>query len=143
MKTKLLFAALLFTTNAYASSGTTFSAVNTYWDTQGLANDEGLRIDLRYAYSKADTPRRGSSKVTNDPALAGVDEEVENLRTINQTLNLDIDYAINQQLSVALGLPVVRRDHSHTIADGLGGGTVEQGQLQRARRHTRGGKFQV
>ena len=130
MRTKLLFAALLCTTaNAYASCGSSFCAVNTHWDTQGLVNDEGLRIDLRYSYAKADTPRVSSSKVTNDLASAALDDEVENLRTINQTLNLDLDYAINPQLSVALGLPLVRRDHSHTIADGLGGGTVEQGSF--------------
>ncbi|MFZ5523043.1 MAG: hypothetical protein ACOY9D_03020 [Pseudomonadota bacterium] len=132
MKTKLLFAILLCAAaSAYASCGSSFCAVNTHWDTQGLVNDEGLRVDLRYSYAKADTPRAGSSKVTNDPALAAPGDEVENLRTINQTLNLDLDYAINQQLSVALGLPVVMRDHSHTIADGLGGGTVERGSFSK------------
>ena len=125
MKLKLLLAtSLCITANAYASCGSSFCAVNTHWDTQGLVNDEGLRIDLRYSYAKADIPRAGSSKVTNDPALAAPGDEVENLRTINQALNLDLDYAVNQQLSVALGLPLVRRDHSHTIAYGLGGGTV-------------------
>ncbi|MBI5429152.1 MAG: hypothetical protein HY938_01705 [Nitrosomonadales bacterium] len=130
MKIKLLFAALLGTTaNAYASCGSSFCAVNTHWDTQGLVNDEGVRADLRYSYAKADTPRVGRSKLSNDPALAAAGDEVENLRTINQSLNLDLDYAFNPQFSVALGLPLVKRDHSHTIADGLGGGTVEQGDF--------------
>ncbi len=118
MKSILLFAALCCATHAYAGCGTTFCSVNTYWDTQGLANQEGLRIDLRYSYAKADTPRHGSSKASNDPTLAVPGDEVENLRTVNQTLNMDIDYAINRQLSVALGLPWVMRDHSHTIAPG-------------------------
>lgn len=130
MKIKLLTAALLCTAaNAYASCGSSFCAINTNWDTQGLVNEEGLRIDLRYTYAKADTPRLGSSKVTNDLASAALGDEVENLRTINQTMNLDLDYAINQQFSLALGLPLVMRDHSHTIADGSGGGTVEQGKF--------------
>ena len=120
MKTKLLFAALLGTTaNAYASCGSTFCAMNTHWDTQGLVNNEGLRIDLRYSYARADTPRVGSSKVAKpsptDPALLGA--EVENMRTINQLLNLDFDYAINHQWSVAVSLPVVMRDHAHQIGD--------------------------
>lgn len=119
MKIRLLFAALLCTTNAYASCGSSFCSVNTSWDTQGLVNDEGLRIDLRYSYAKADTPRVGAAKVarplSNDPALAGL--EVENLRTINQMLNLDLDYAINRQWSVAVGMPVVMRDHAHQIGD--------------------------
>lgn len=120
MKTKLLFAALLCTTSgAYASCGSSFCAMNTHWDTQGLVHDEGLRIDLRYSYARADTPRVGSSKVAKpsptDPALA--DLEVENMRTVNESLNLDFDYAINHQWSVAVGLPVVMRDHAHQIGD--------------------------
>lgn len=120
MKTKLLLVALLCTTNAYASCGSSFCAMNTHWDTQGLMNDEGLRIDLRYSYAKADTPRVGSSKVakpdpTNPGFVAG--SEVENLRTINETLNMDFDYAFNHQWSVAVGLPLVMRDHAHQTAD--------------------------
>lgn len=120
MKTRLLFAALLSTTaNAYASCGSSFCAMNTNWDTQGLVNNEGLRIDLRYSYARADTPRVGSSKVVKpsptDPALLGA--EVENMRTVNQLLNLDFDYAINYQWSIVVGLPVVMRDHAHQIGD--------------------------
>ena len=120
MKIKLLFVTLLCTTSyAYAGCGSSFCSVNTHWDTQGLVNNEGLRLDLRYSYAKADTPRTGSSKVARplptDPALAGA--EVENMRTINQILNMDMDYAINRQWSVALDLPVVMRDHAHQIGD--------------------------
>ncbi len=120
MKIKLLCAALLCTAStAYAGCGSSFCSVNTHWDTQGLVNDEGLRIDLRYSYARADTPRTGSSKVAKplatDPALAGA--EVENLRTINQLINFDLDYAINRQWSVALDVPLVMRDHAHQIGD--------------------------
>jgi hypothetical protein len=120
MKIKLLLAALLCTSaHAHASCGSSFCAVNTHWDTQGLVNNEGLRIDLRYAYAKADTPRTGAAKVAKplatDPALLGL--EVENRRTINESVNLDADYAINHQWSVALGVPLVMRDHAHQIGD--------------------------
>ncbi len=119
MKTKLLFAALLCSSNAYASCGSSFCTINTHWDTQGLVNNEGLRIGLRYSYARADTPRIGASKVAKpspaDPLLAGA--EVENMRTINQLLNLDFDYAINNQWSVAINLPLVMRDHAHQIGD--------------------------
>ena len=125
MKSILLFTALCCATPAYAGCGTTFCALNTYWDTQGLANKEGLRIDLRYSYARADTPRRGSSKVSNDPTLAAPGDEVENLRTVNQIFNLDLDYAINRQFGITLGLPWVMRDHSHTLAPA----TVEQGKF--------------
>lgn len=121
MKRKLLLVALLATaSNAYAGCGSSFCSVNTHWDTQGLMSDEGLRIDLRYSYAKADTPRVGASKVakpsaTNPNFAAG--SEVENLRTINQMLNMDLDYAINSQWGVALDMPLVMRDHSHQISD--------------------------
>jgi hypothetical protein len=124
MNARLLFVALFCSaTTAHAGCGSSFCSVNTHWDTQGLVNDRGLRINLRYSYARADTPRAGSSKVTNDPALAAPGDEVENLRTINETLNLDMDYAVSDKWNIALGLPLVRRDHSHTIAPA----TVEQG----------------
>lgn len=121
MNIKLLCVALLCTTSsAYAGCGSSFCAVNTHWDTQGLVNDEGLRIDLRYSYAQANTPRTGSSKVAKplatDPAFAP-GAEVENLRTLNQTLNMDLAYTLNHSWSVALDLPWLMRDHAHQIAD--------------------------
>ena len=113
--------------NAHASCGSSFCVVNTHWDTQGLANDSGLRVDLRYTYAKADAPRIGSSRVTNDPALAGAGEEVENLRTINRTVDLSLDYPVAPQWNIAVDLPWVMRDHAHTIAGTPD--TVEQGSF--------------
>jgi hypothetical protein len=128
MKIRLLLAALLSASApAHAGCGSTFCAVNTHWDTQGLVSDEAVRVDLRYSYAKADTPRVGSRKVVNDPALAAVGDEVENLRTLNRTLNLDVDYPISSQLSVAVALPLVMRDHAHTIAPA----TIEQGSFNK------------
>ncbi len=120
MRRELLFVTLFsVATTAYAGCGSSFCAVNTHWDTQGLGHDEGLRIDMRYSYAKADAPRVGAGKVAkplaSDPNLAGA--EVENQRTINQTLNMDLDYALNAQWGVALDLPLVMRDHSHQIGD--------------------------
>ncbi|MEW6313983.1 MAG: hypothetical protein AB1513_08075 [Pseudomonadota bacterium] len=118
LATTLLSMAIL---NAHASCGSTFCSVNTHWDTQGMVND-GLRVDLRYTYARADTPRVGTNKVTNDPALAAPGDEVENLRTVNQSLNIDFDYAIDHQWNIAVDVPLVMRDHAHTIAPD----TVEQ-----------------
>lgn len=137
MKIKLLFAALFCTaSSAYAGCGSSFCAVNTHWDTQGLVNDEGLRIDLRYSYAQADSPRAGSAKVAKplptDPLLAAAPgTEVENLRTVNETLNMDLDYAFDPQWSVAADLPVVRRDHAHTLSDVAAPFIVEQRKFSR------------
>lgn len=129
MKTKLLLAALLSTTaNAYASCGSSFCAVNTHWDTQGLVNDDGLRIDLRYSYTRADKLRYGSSRIS--PALpAASDAEIENMRTINQLLNVDFDYALNDKWNVAVGLPVVMRDHAHTFDSSVSGPFAQQAKF--------------
>ena len=115
MKTKLLFVALLGTANAYASCGSSFCSVNTHWDTQGLANDDSLRVDLRYSYANANTLRGGSGKIAAATPNGSGQGEIENMRTINQMLNLDMDYAIDQKWNVALDLPLVMRDHTHTF----------------------------
>jgi len=114
MHSKLLFSALFFTANAYASCGSTFCSVNTHWDTQGMVNDDASRVDLRYSYAKADTFRSGSSKVTPDPP-SGSGEEIENLRTINQVLDLNVDFAVNPKWNVGVDMPFVMRDHTHTF----------------------------
>jgi len=115
MKIYLLpIAIAIFATNANASCGAAFCSVDTHWDTQGLSSDEGLRLDLRYSYAKADKLRAGSSKITA-AAPSGEGEEIEDKHTINQVLNLDVEYTINARWNIALGVPLVKRDHSHTF----------------------------
>jgi hypothetical protein len=128
MKTKLLFAALFVTANAYASCGTSFCSVNTHWDTQGLVNDDALRVDLRYSYADANTLRSGSSKITPAQPTKS-DKEIENLRTINQMLNLDLDYSVDQKWNVAFDLPLVMRDHTHTFDSSVSGPFVQQAKF--------------
>jgi hypothetical protein len=120
MKTNLLFAALFISANAYASCGSSFCSVNTHWDTQGLVNDDSLRIDLRYSYAKADTFRSGSSKITPE-SPSGSDEEIENLRTINQVLDLNVDYAVSPKWNLGVDMPFVMRDHTHTFDSSISG----------------------
>jgi hypothetical protein len=128
MKNRLLFVALLGSANAYASCGSSFCSVNTHWDTQGLVNDDVLRVDLRYSYANANTLRSGSKKIV--PAQpSGSDTEIENLRTINQMLNLDLDYSANQKWNVGLDLPLVMRDHTHTFDSSVSGPFVQQAKF--------------
>src|SRR5450756_903974 len=129
MKTKLLFVALLVTANAYASCGSSFCSVNTHWDTQGLVNDDVLRIDLRYSYANANTLRGGSGKISAATPNGSGQGEIENMRTINQMLNLDLDYAIDQKWNVALDLPLVMRDHTHTFDSSVSGPLVQQAKF--------------
>lgn len=124
----LPFAMALLHGAAQASCGSAFCTVNTYWDTQGLANASGLNIDLRYSYANANRLRAGSQRVS--PATpSGSDEEIENRRTINQLLELEADYAINDRWNVAVGVPLVIRDHTHTFDSSITGPFEQQARF--------------
>ena len=120
-------AIVMLASNANASCGSAFCSVNTGWDTQGLSSYEGLRVDLRYSYAKADRLRAGSSRITPD-APSGSNAEIEDGRTVNQMLNVDADYTINARWNVALGVPLVMRDHTHTF-DSSAGPFVQQAKF--------------
>ena len=49
------------------------------------------------------------------PRQSQINGEIENLRTINQMLNLDLDYAVDQKWNVAFDIPLVMLDHTHTL----------------------------
>lgn len=111
---RVLIPCWLLASLSYASCGSDFCAINTNWDTQGLAHDSGMLVDLRYSYARADRWRAGSSaKALEAPSGSG--EEIENRRTVNQLINLNLDYAINRHWGLLLGLPFVIRDHAHTL----------------------------
>lgn len=128
MKFALMFASLICVTNAYASCGSSFCSVNTHWDTQGLVSDDALRVDWRYSYADANAFRSGSSKIAT-AAPSGSNAEIENLRTINQLLNLGTDYAVNQKWNVALDIPLVMRDHTHTFDSSVSAPFVQQAKF--------------
>lgn len=107
------FSLALLCANAHASCGSTACAINTNWDEHSQL---GWRVDVATSYSRADTLRAGSSKISINPAdPAYLGAEVENLRTINQLTSLTADYTYNEHWGVMLNLPYVQRDHSHSI----------------------------
>lgn len=115
---------LLATTSAHASCGSDFCAIDTHWDAQGLTHTEGLALNLNYSWAKADRLRAGSHRISADaPSANG--EELENKRTINQILNADVEYALNPRWNIAVGIPLVIRDHAHTL-DATTGSPIEQ-----------------
>ncbi len=112
------------TTSAYASCGSSFCSINTHWDAQGMTHNEGLNLDLHYSWAKANQLRAGSSKISAEaPSASG--EEMEDKRTINQTLDANFDYAINPRWNITVGIPLVIRDHTHTL-DSIAGTPIEQ-----------------
>ncbi len=113
---------------AHASCGSAFCPVNTHWDAQGFTHGEGLTLDMHYSWAKADRLRAGSSKISAE-APSGSDEELEDKRTINQMLGIDLDYAINPRWNVAFNVPLVIRDHSHTFDSSLAGPFEQQARF--------------
>ena len=105
---------------SHASCGSAFCSVNTHWNTQGLANAEGLTLDLRYSQAKAGQLRAGSSRI-NAGAPSGSDGEIEDKRTINRVFDIDADYVVNSRWNIAVGVPLVIRDHSHTFDSSISG----------------------
>nr|ACX33913.1 conserved hypothetical protein [uncultured prokaryote AT3] len=108
---------------AQASCGSSFCSVNTHWSTQGLDNAEGLSLDLRYSRAKADRLRAGSTRITAEEA-SGSGEELENRHTLNEMVDLVADYAFTPRWSLALTVPYVMREHTHTLDSSAG--TTEQ-----------------
>jgi hypothetical protein len=103
--------------NSFASCGSSSCSINADWAEHGISRP-GWSADLRYSYSRADTLRSGSDKISanpTDPANAGI--EVENQRTINQVITATLDYSHDEHWGMLLQLPYVMRDHTHSIGD--------------------------
>lgn len=103
--------------SSHASCGSSSCSINADWAEHGISRP-GWSTDLRYSYSRADTLRSGSNKISADPtAPANAGLEVENRRTINQIITATLDYAHDEQWGMQLQLPYVMRDHTHSIGD--------------------------
>jgi hypothetical protein len=107
---------LFATSGVYASCGSSACSINTNWD-EHSPNKPGWSMDLRYSQSKADDLRSGSKNISADTANNG---EVENLSTTNKISTLGIDYAHDAHWGMALSIPYISREHSHSLGDGTG-----------------------
>lgn len=87
------------------ASGCSF---NTNWDAQGLVQQQGFSLDLRYEFIDQDQLRSGSSK------SSGADEHEQQIRTINRNFITSLDYAA-ANWGVTLSLPAFNRRHAHEV----------------------------
>ena len=110
--------------NACASCGCTLS---NDWENLQFSSTSGLKIDLSYNYIDQDQLRSGVKPIS--PAAAsqivvnGSSKEVEKY-TINNYVNLGIDYSVSRDWGINVVVPYIDRKHSTlgTASDGSTGG---------------------
>ncbi|KIH83400.1 hypothetical protein [Pseudomonas batumici] len=106
---------------ACASCGCTLSSD---WDTLGISNSSGLKLDLRYDYLNQNQLRSGSHSISPGAASQisnnGNPQEVEKY-TRNDYLTMGLDYSFNASWGVDLQVPYIFRSHSTlgTASDGV------------------------
>jgi hypothetical protein len=105
----LAAAALGHVATADASCGSAFCLVNTNWSVQGVWNEPGWRLDLRYEYIDQDQPMHGSDRVGVGEIAAHHDE----VRTQNRNWFATLDYGFAPDWGVSVIVPYVDRVHDH------------------------------
>lgn len=93
----------------HASCGSSFCAVNTQWEAQGVWQGTGWHLDFRQEYVDQDQLRQGS----RDIGIGDVPSHHEELRTVNHNSLLSIDYGFNANWGMSVSLPYVDREHEH------------------------------
>lgn len=99
----------LVATNAQANCGSSFCAINTDWNVQGVYADPGARAELRYEYLKQDRLRSGRDKMPRGQSGEHHDE----LSTINQALFATVDYNFASGFGMSAVIPMIDREHEH------------------------------
>jgi hypothetical protein len=105
--------------SANATCGGAFCNLSTDWDSQGVANKPGIRLDVRAEFIDLDQLRHGTHKTKP----AGEVDEHDEVRTINRNFLATLDWNINPTWGVTFKVPMSDRSHTHihNEDDGLGG----------------------
>ncbi|GBG15423.1 TonB-dependent receptor [Novimethylophilus kurashikiensis] len=118
MKSRLLPAAVMLavSTPVFAHCGGAFCTLNTNWDTQGVWDKPGVRIDLRAEYIDLDQLREGTHKT----GPAGVVDTHDEVRTLNRNFIGTLDYSFSPEWGVSLRVPLMNRYHNHIFNNAAG-----------------------
>lgn len=112
---------------AEASCGSAFCTLNTDWDTLGVQQYAGRTVlDLRYEY----IPQEALYRSRTRQSRAEVQEDIVENKTHNQNLLLAVDHALTPNWGLNVALPLVSRDHRHTL-DPAGTPTAESWNFSR------------
>ncbi|MHB1186222.1 hypothetical protein [Thiobacillus sp.] len=93
---------------SFAGCTSASCSINTSWDAQGVAQQPGFSLDLRFEFIDQNQLRAGSSKTS------GADEKERQIRTLNRNFVANLDYAA-ENWGVMLSLPVANRSHAHEV----------------------------
>lgn len=107
----LLLAAAVTPAPAFAGCGTASCTANTSWDVQGVSEQPGVALDLRYEFIDQNQLRAGSGKTSIDTG------EATEKQTINRNLAASLDYAA-ANWGVTVSVPYyASRSHVHVLND--------------------------
>ncbi len=76
-----------------------------------------IRIDLSYSYVPQTSPENQVAAVSIENRKQVLNEHLE-FQTINQRLQLDVNYGVTDNITLQLTLPIIFRDHDHRIEVG-------------------------
>lgn len=111
---------LLFTPVAASACSSCGCTLSSDWESQGIAGQPGLRVDLRYDYINQNQLRHGSGAASASALAEALDSgavgETEQ-KTTNRYYTLGLDYSPNRNWGVNLQIPYIDREHG-TIAAG-------------------------
>ncbi len=108
--------ALLSTQPAHASCGSA-SCFLTIGNQPSVQPKDLVRIDLSYSYVPQTSPENQVAAVSIENRKQVLNEHLE-FQTINQRLQLDVNYGLTDNITVQLTVPVIFRDHDHRIEVG-------------------------
>ncbi len=100
-------------------------SLNSDWGTQGVSNQEGFSLDVRFDTLNQNQLWSGKGKISSAAAAQTTNTqtqsnaEVENF-TQSHTLNATLDYSSGESWGVSVVLPVIQRSHETFGASDLG-----------------------
>ncbi len=107
---------VLWTNAAQASCGSA-SCFLTIGNQPSVQPKDLIRVDLSYSYVPQTGPENQVAAVSIENKKQVLNEHLE-FQTINQRLQLDVNYGVTDNITLQLTLPVIFREHDHRIEVG-------------------------
>jgi hypothetical protein len=112
-----LFGVLLTLAPAHASCGSASCFLNV-GNQPSVQPADTLRVDLSYSYIPQKGPQ-GRVAAVNLKTQEQILDEHEEISTINQQLQMNLNYGVTDNFTLQLTLPVIFREHDHRVEVGI------------------------